>query len=141
LPPGVFVSAVCALPQLVDIAAPGQPGGQLPLGVTVSRVGKHARHEYITVMAGWPDHTGTALLGSDELAELIEPVMSCQPSCQLVQSVSTVSRSNIVRLALPGPASAHPMGNTIRLVTDVRPARRWHADGTSRLRWVFTLLG
>jgi hypothetical protein len=96
--PGVFVSAVCALPQLVDIAAPGQPGGQLPPGVTVSRVGKHARHEHITVMAGWPDHTGPAFPGSDELAELIEPVMSCQPSCQLVQSVSIASVRPLAQL-------------------------------------------
>ena len=63
----------------------------MPLGVTVSRVGKHTRHGYDTVMAGWPDHTGTALLGRDELAELIEPVMSGQPSGQLIQSVSIAS--------------------------------------------------
>jgi hypothetical protein len=68
LPPGVFVPGFCALPQLINRAAPGQPGGQAPPGVIVSGAGEHSRHIHIALMTGWPDQRGAALLSGDELA-------------------------------------------------------------------------
>ena len=105
-----------------------RPGGQLPLGVTVSRVGTHTRHGYDTVMAGWPDHTGTALLGRDELAELIEPVMFFFVLAELVLVLIIASACQPSRPAHPerdaSPASARSPAH--------RPDRTQLASGPAR---------
>jgi hypothetical protein len=47
LPAGVLVPGVCALSQFVDLAAPGQPAGQLPPCDIITQIGEHAHHVYV----------------------------------------------------------------------------------------------
>jgi hypothetical protein len=105
----------------------------LPLSAIVTCVGEQTQHLYVD-LPGPPERlqSGQATFDADQLAQLSQPAIHCQPAGQLVQGVVIASAGALAKLtgliALGQPAGKPKLG-------DVLPGICQRADQRDSLPW------